>query len=137
MKLKTLGTRITPLGSRIKSVQTISWRAEKKSSTARGYGYKWQKARAQFLTEHPVCECDECTPKINVLLEQYGMPRNIPSLIFIAASRREYMASVVDHIEDHRGDQELFWRVSNWRAMTKACHDKRKDSKQSEVYGGR
>ncbi|MCW8917157.1 MAG: HNH endonuclease [Magnetovibrio sp.] len=66
------------------------------------YGYKWKKARAKFLKEHPVCEgvCKE--------------------------DGRVAAASVVDHVIPHRGDLELFWDRSNWQALCKSCHDRHK-----------
>ncbi len=32
-------------------------------------------------------------------------------------------ATVVDHIRPHKGNQELFWDVTNWGALCKRCHD--------------
>jgi 5-methylcytosine-specific restriction enzyme A len=62
-------------------------------STAQGYGYKWQQARAEFLKSNPVClTC--------------GAPSN-----------------VVDHIKPHKGDQGLFWRRSNWQPLCTPCHN--------------
>ncbi len=34
-------------------------------------------------------------------------------------------ATVVDHIQPHRGDSELFWNPDNWQALCKPCHDKK------------
>jgi 5-methylcytosine-specific restriction protein A len=34
-------------------------------------------------------------------------------------------ATVVDHIQPHRGDQALFWDPSNWQALCKTCHDRK------------
>lgn len=72
------------------------------SSTARGYNYRWQKARATFLKRHPLCMCSDC--------KQAG---------------RVMAATVVDHITPHKGDQDLFWDTSNWQSMSKPCHDKK------------
>lgn len=77
--------------------------SRRESSTKRGYGYKWQKARAQFLIEHPLCQCPEC---------QEGKVRLLK-------------AEVVDHIIPHKGDEVLFWDRNNWQSMTKDCHDKK------------
>jgi 5-methylcytosine-specific restriction protein A len=33
------------------------------------------------------------------------------------------LATVVDHIVPHRGDQRLFWDEANWAALCKPCHD--------------
>jgi len=83
-----------PLRARFRSLipaaQAGSWRTSDQTSSQRGYGYKWQKAREQFLREHPLC-------------------------LMCQAQGRVEAATVVDHITPHRGDQSLFWRRSNWR----------------------
>ena len=77
--------------------------AKRESSTARGYGYKWQKVSKAFLLKHPLCQCPDC---------QEG-------------KLRLKQSTVVDHIIPHRGDMNLFWQRSNWQAMAKECHDKK------------
>lgn len=68
------------------------------SSAQRGYGSRWQKARATFLRQHPLCKMHA------------DIGRVVP-------------ATLVDHIEPHRGDQEKFWDKGNWQSLCKACHD--------------
>lgn len=82
------------------------------SSAAKGYDYRWQKARALWLQEHPLCA--EC--------QRLGRVRS---------------ASLVDHIKAHRlgealasGDAQrisqarrLFWDRGNWQSLCKPCHD--------------
>jgi 5-methylcytosine-specific restriction protein A len=85
----------------------------RESSTARGYGYKWQQASKGFLRQHPLCQCEEC---------QEGKLR-----------LRE--ATVVDHIVPHRNDMSLFWDRNNWQAMAKECHD-RKTATQDGGFRG-
>lgn len=80
---------------------------ERGSSSQRGYGSRWRKARAAYLCAHPLCE---------VCLKQ-GLV--VP-------------AEVVDHIVPHKGDQGLFWDSSNWQALCKPCHD----AKTSREDGG-
>lgn len=70
------------------------------SARARGYDSKWERARLQFLADHPLCV--HCAAE--------DEPRTTP-------------ASVVDHIIPHRGDMKLFWRRSNWQALCKYHHD--------------
>ena len=85
---------------RIETVRAGQWRDKRNDgSTARGYGYAWQKAREQFLLEHPLCE-----------LECREHDRVTPS-------------TVVDHSIPHRGDPVLFWKKEHWRAACKTCHD--------------
>lgn len=73
------------------------------SAAARGYGRKWQEARAAFLAAHPLCQCEECDE---------GRLRLTP-------------ATIVDHIVAHKGDRKLFWDRKNWQAMSKPCHDRK------------
>ena len=57
---------------------------------------RWRSYRRMFLAEHPLCvNFTEC--------------------------RRE--ATVVDHIEDHKGDWDTFWRADNHQAMCAYCHN--------------
>jgi 5-methylcytosine-specific restriction protein A len=79
------------------------------------YNYRWQQARKVFLVEHPLCECPECD----------------------AGRKRVRRAVVVDHKRPHRGDAVLFWDVSNWQALAKACHDsyKQRLEKSGRVLG--
>ncbi|WP_082416121.1 HNH endonuclease [Pseudomonas sp. NBRC 111127] len=69
----------------------------RESSTARGYGYKWQQARAGFLAKHPLCI--KCQAR---------------GLVVVATD--------VDHIEPHKGDMVVFWDRSNWQALCASCH---------------
>ena len=69
-----------------------------KSTSEKGYGYRWQKARTAFLHAHPLC----------VRCQEKG---------------RLVKATVVDHIVPHRGDPKLFWDTDNWQALCKSCHD--------------
>lgn len=75
-------------------------RSDRDSSGKRGYDSKWQKARARYLSKHPLCV--ECGKK--------GM---------------YVKATVVDHIKPHRGNETLFWDQSNWQSLCKPCHDKK------------
>lgn len=73
---------------------------EKASASARGYEHKWRNARAKYLKEHPLCvRCQQ--------------------------ESRLTKATVVDHIQPHRGDGKLFWDKSNWQNLCKRCHDKK------------
>lgn len=85
--------------------------ADKQRPTAvkRGYGGQWQKARVGYLTHHPLC----------FLCEQQNI---------------KVLATVVDHINPHKGDMTLFWDKNNWQPLCKPCHD-RKTVKQDERWG--
>ena len=83
-------------------------RQERESAAKRGYGSRWQKARATFLQANPLCR----------ICEKAG---------------RLTCASVVDHIKPHKGDQRLFWDSANWQPLCKDCHDSTK--RRFEVSG--
>jgi 5-methylcytosine-specific restriction enzyme A len=74
----------------------------RKTSTQRGYGYRWQKASAAYLRAHPVA------------VDWFGTHQG-----------RVYAAEVVDHKVPHRGDMELFWDSTNWQGLTKVDHDRK------------
>jgi 5-methylcytosine-specific restriction enzyme A len=112
-RLKTLGARVQTLNAtRVQPLTSAgSWRAGKDGSTARGYGYRWQRARDRFLREHPLCV--EC--------KRDGRP--VPAV-------------VVDHIVPHRGDQDLFWDELNWQPLCKPHHDAKTQQELAEERGG-
>lgn len=73
---------------------------ERGTAAQRGYGSRWQKARLRYLRQHPLCvKCME--------------------------EGRLTPATVVDHIQPHKGDPVLFWDESNWQALCKPCHDRK------------
>ena len=82
---------------------------ERGSAHARGYDARWRRYRLAYLHAHPLC----------VLCEQLG---------------RVSAASVVDHIEAHKGDEKLFWDTDNHRSLCKPCHDARTD--EGDFVGG-
>lgn len=69
----------------------------RKTAAQRGYGSRWQKARASFLESHPYCV--HCKKRGKVVL-----------------------ANVVDHIVPHRMDMKLFWDYDNWQPLCTTCH---------------
>jgi len=78
------------------------------SSAKRGYNSRWERARATFLRQHPLCA-------MHLKLGRY------------------VQATVVDHITPHRGDQALFWDRSNWQSLCTTCHS---SHKQRQERGG-
>jgi 5-methylcytosine-specific restriction protein A len=75
------------------------------SSAERGYGAQWQSARVVFLAANPLCRpCSKKTPP------------------------RVTAATVVDHVVDHKGDQQLFWDQANWQPSCERCHNARVDA---------
>jgi len=100
-KLRMLKSNVRMAGERKVNMIGVGARAKGEGATARGYNYKWEKARERFLSANPLC----------CYCQRKGL---------ITA------ASVVDHIEPHRGDQSLFWNESNWQPLCKPCHDSTK-----------
>jgi 5-methylcytosine-specific restriction endonuclease McrA len=75
------------------------WR-KGKSAAQRGYGHKWRVAREKYLNQNPLCVHCENDGKL-------------------------ILAKVVDHIIDHKGNQELFWNRENWQALCVQHHNKK------------
>jgi 5-methylcytosine-specific restriction protein A len=67
------------------------------TANARGYNYRWQRYTKVFLAQRPLCA--ECMKE--------GIVR---------------AADVVDHIEPHRGDEQLFWNPTNHQPMCYSHH---------------
>lgn len=61
---------------------------------------EWRRASVRYRRENPLC----------VVCQRNGK---------LSASE------VVDHIVDHKGDQELFWDKDNWQPLCKKCHDEK------------
>lgn len=74
--------------------------ARRPSARARGYDGEWQRERAAYLRLNPVC-------------------RRCPA-----------PATVVDHIQPHKGNKALFWNRANWQPLCKPCHDRAKQSEE-------
>lgn len=93
---------------RVQTIQAGSWRTSEQTSTQRGYGYKWQKAREGFLRSHPLC----------VMCQAQGV---------VTA------ATVVDHKTPHRGDQALFWDRANWQSLCATHHSRDKQREEARA----
>lgn len=70
------------------------------TSHSRGYGSRWQKARATFLKRNPLCRICEKKGKV------------VPS-------------TVVDHIIPARIAPERFWDKTNWQPLCVTCHNRK------------
>ena len=66
----------------------------------RGYDRHWGKARRLFLMDHPLCV--HCSER-GLVVE----------------------ATVVDHIQPHRGDPGKFWDRDNWQPLCIRCHNRK------------
>jgi 5-methylcytosine-specific restriction protein A len=76
------------------------------SARERGYSGAWERARKGYLASHPYC----------VMHAKMGM---------------RVEATVVDHVQPHRGDKALFWDKSNWQPLCKAHHDSTKQMQEN------
>lgn len=67
------------------------------TANSRGYNYRWQQARLNWLSDHPLC---------------------------VEHMRRGEIVegTDVDHITPHRGDKKLFWDQTNWQTLCNTCH---------------
>jgi 5-methylcytosine-specific restriction protein A len=72
------------------------------------YNAEWRRYRLTYLAEHPLC----------VACPLYRLTP----------------ATVVDHIQPHRGNRSLFWDAGNHQALCKQCHD-RKTAKETAGFG--
>lgn len=72
---------------------------------------RWQEYRLAFLAEHPLC--------VDPFGEHEGRP---------------VVATVVDHIQAHRGDTELFWDTANHQALCLQCNS-RKAARSEGAFG--
>lgn len=75
--------------------ESYAYDKKRANSNDRGYNSRWRRYRKYFLMQHPVC---------------------------VRCGR---LATVVDHIIPHKGNQDLFWQQSNHQALCKLCHDKK------------
>lgn len=80
------------------------------SSSERGYDARWRKARVIYLRKHPLCA--ECEKQGKVVV-----------------------ATIVDHIQPHKGNQELFWNEANWEALCADCHNKKSSWEDGRQFG--
>lgn len=111
-RLTTLKPRVAMAkGREMAQVSAEVWHGGATSSTARGYGYKWQKAREAYLAKYPLCA--EC--------QRLGLVT---------------VATDLDHIVPHKGDMVLFWDRSNWQGLCHPCHST-KTSTEDGGFGNR
>lgn len=74
--------------------------AKRGTAAERGYDSRWRKQREAFLKEHRHCEWVD--PHTGRTCGRW--------------------ADVVDHVTPHKGDPDLFWRITNWQALCTHHH---------------
>jgi 5-methylcytosine-specific restriction protein A len=107
-RLKALKPRLTAIRPALTTMQPGSWRTSAMTSGDRGYTDAWRKARSAWLQEHPLC-------------------------VYCAEAGKVTGATLVDHIEPHRGNMALFWKRSNWQSLCTGCHSGRKQREEREA----
>lgn len=132
-RLTSLKSRLGVLPGSVPVLATSSWRSSTASSTKRGYGYAWQKARAGHLRSHPFCVYCLRDPA-------YAAIRSMaPSSAILRCAELGLaapMASVVDHIEPHCGNQALFWNKANWQSLCGTHHSADKQREEAAQRHG-
>jgi hypothetical protein len=100
-KLQMLKPALAMLGNRLKPATVSSTRPDGSGQFSGLYSHRrWRRIREQHLGMHPLC----------VFCERL-------SLVTVA--------TIVDHVEPHRGDMERFWHGER-QSLCKPCHDSTK-----------
>jgi len=73
------------------------------------YDHRWHKASKAFLDKNPFCA-------------------------YCLEMGRVKIATCVDHIVPHRGDENLFWDESNWQGLCDYCHNSVKSREERRGY---
>jgi 5-methylcytosine-specific restriction protein A len=92
-------------------VNEPSWRHDKRKTSERGYGWRWQKRRKAQLEAEPLC----------CMCQEEG---------------RVTLATVADHIIPHKGDPELFHGPLQSLCASHHSGDKQRFEKTGQVRGG-
>ena len=77
---------------------------DRASAAKRGYDSRWQRYRKWFLGKNPLCV--ECGR----------------------------LATVVDHIEPHKGSRDKFWDISNHQSLCESCHNRKTASEEMDAW---
>lgn len=127
-RLTTLKSKLQTIPRQLVVVSADSWRADKQSSTARGYGYKWQQARAAYLVKHPFCVY--CLREAGISYSQ-----DVVSVGMECMTKGMGLpyAQVVDHIVAHKGDMTLFWDSNNWQSLCSTHHSRDKQREEARA----
>lgn len=74
------------------------YEARRGSARERGYTARWDRTAADYKRDNPLCIGCEAVDRVE-------------------------LASVVDHIMPHRGNEDLFWDPANWQPCCARHHD--------------
>lgn len=120
-RLKTIGARLSTLAPQLKTMAADSWRVSGMTSAERGYGYRWQKARAAYMVKHPFCAF--CLRDVGI---DYHQDEEAIGLECLDKGVDLPFANVVDHMIDHHGDDKVFWDSNNWQSLCFNHHNSEK-----------
>lgn len=96
-RVKMQGTRTAEQNTQsVNMLNPDAWR-EGLTTAQRGYGGRWQRYRLAYLAKHPLCVACQAEGKV-------------------------VEATVLDHIEPHRGNMEVFWRKGNVQGLCAHHH---------------
>jgi len=97
--------------------------SRRESSTKRGYGYKWQQARAGYLRSHPLCVRHEARGElVQATVVDHKVPHKLDDAMSSGDATRITKA------------QALFWDHDNWQSLCKPCHDE-KTAREDGAFG--
>lgn len=74
--------------------------AKRPTARQRGYTAEWTRESKAYLADYPSCR------------------------------RCGALATLVDHIQPHKGNQALFWNRANWQPLCTPCHSGAKQSQE-------
>ena len=106
-----------------KRVEARQHDQQRGSAHSRGYTAQWQRYRAHWLREHPLCG------------ERVDGKR-YPEHSYCAQQDAVVAGDVVDHIRPHRGDECLMWGEDNHQTLCRPCHN-RKTATEDGGFGNR
>lgn len=90
---------------------TLTPREPRRSAYERGYTATWSKAAKDFRLQFPLCG------------QRPGGRAPVMSQCYVEG--RTTAATQTDHVVPHRGDQRLFWDVTNWQSLCDLCHGRK------------
>lgn len=87
---------------RAKAARERKARFDKTRPTARERGYtaEWERESKAFLKDNPKCK------------------------------RCDQAATIVDHVQPHKGNQALFWNRANWQPLCRTHHNSAKQAEE-------
>jgi len=112
--------------SAVSSASRRDFDDQRGSASARGYGYAWQQARAQFLREHPLCAEHQKSGEL--------VPASVVDHVVAPKLREARESGDPDRLAKANA---LFWSRKNWQPLCKFCHDsvKQRFEKSGRVTG--